>query len=221
MRNDSLLTILLPVAVAASAVAICVNSLLMCPEPLFCSLLTRTITKRAVAWVGSLQPECTVPMSTWNFRNFKPEYFVEWKASVVYNNLIMCLSSITINHWSGLVPVPLLPRPSRSVYFGDVSKTLGPRDPKPIGRAIAENLKEKSLLTYKVSNTFMRVPNRVLQSRNLEPNFAQSRIPAFFQSRISPSFCFKIPNPELQIREIPHPGKLFLIPFGIILLFTF
>ena len=126
---------------------------------------------------------------------------------MVYNNLIMCLSSITINHWSGLVPVPLLPRRSRSVYFGDVSKTLGPRDPKPIGRAIAENLKEKSLLTYKVSNTFMRVPYRVLQSRNLESNFAQSRIPAFFQSRISPSFCFKIPNPELQIKEIPHPGK--------------
>ena len=115
---------------------------LMCPVPLFCFLLTRTITKRALAWVGSLQQECTVPMSTWNFRNFKPENFVEWKALMVYNNLLMCLSSITINHWSGLVPVPLLPRPSRSVHFGDVSKTLGPRNPKPIGRTIAENWKK-------------------------------------------------------------------------------
>ena len=32
--------------------------------PLFCILLTRTITKRAVAWVGSVQPECTVPLGT-------------------------------------------------------------------------------------------------------------------------------------------------------------
>ena len=112
---------------------------LMFPVPLFCFLLTRTITKRAVAWVGSLQPESTVPMSTWNFRNFKPEYFVEGKAPIVYDNLKMCLSSITINHSSGLVPVLLLPRLSRSVHFGDVSKTLGPRDPKPIGRTIAEN----------------------------------------------------------------------------------
>ena len=28
-----------------------------------------TITKRAVAWVGSVQPECTVPLSTWTVRN--------------------------------------------------------------------------------------------------------------------------------------------------------
>ena len=32
------------------------------------------ITKRAVAWVGSVQPECTVPLSTWSFRNCKPEF---------------------------------------------------------------------------------------------------------------------------------------------------
>ena len=48
---------------------------LMCPVPLFCFLLTRTITKRAVAWVGFVQPECIVPL--WNFRN------VEWKAPMV------------------------------------------------------------------------------------------------------------------------------------------
>ena len=31
---------------------------------LFCILLTRTITKRAVARVGSVQPECTAPLGT-------------------------------------------------------------------------------------------------------------------------------------------------------------
>ena len=29
----------------------------------------------------------------------------------------------------------------------------------------------------------------------------------YFQSRISPGFCFKIPNPEIQIREIPDPEQ--------------
>ena len=48
---------------------------LLSPVPLFCILLTRTITKRAVAWVGSVQPECIVPLR--NFRN------VEWKAPMV------------------------------------------------------------------------------------------------------------------------------------------
>ena len=40
--------------------------------PLFCILLTRTLTKRAVAWVA-VQSECPVPLRTRNFRNFKPE----------------------------------------------------------------------------------------------------------------------------------------------------
>ena len=35
---------------------------LLSPVPLFCFLLTWTITKRAVAWVGSVQPQCTVPL---------------------------------------------------------------------------------------------------------------------------------------------------------------
>ena len=51
------------------------------PVPLFCILLTRTITKRAVARVGCMQPECTVPLGTWHFRNFmQTGIFVEWKA---------------------------------------------------------------------------------------------------------------------------------------------
>ena len=52
-----------------------------CPQavPLFCILLSRTITKRAVAWVGSVQPECTVPLSTRSFRNFKPGFLLNGK----------------------------------------------------------------------------------------------------------------------------------------------
>ena len=38
-----------------------------------------TITKRVVAWVGSVQPECTVPLSAWSFRNFKPEFLLNGK----------------------------------------------------------------------------------------------------------------------------------------------
>ena len=38
--------------------------------PLFCILLTRTITRRAVAWVGSVQTECTVPLGTWALTEF-------------------------------------------------------------------------------------------------------------------------------------------------------
>ena len=46
---------------------------------LFCILLTRTITKHAVAWVRSVQSEYTVPLGTWNFRNFKPEFLLNGK----------------------------------------------------------------------------------------------------------------------------------------------
>ena len=41
--------------------------------------VSKTITKRAVAWVGSVPPECTVPLSTWSFRNFKPEFLLNGK----------------------------------------------------------------------------------------------------------------------------------------------
>ena len=45
---------------------------LLSPVPLFCILLTRTITKCTVAWVGSVQPECTVlcGISEMSNRNF-------------------------------------------------------------------------------------------------------------------------------------------------------
>ena len=41
-----------------------------------------TITKRAVAWVGSVQPECTVSLSTWSFRNFKTEFLLNGKRPI-------------------------------------------------------------------------------------------------------------------------------------------
>ena len=47
---------------------------LLPPVPLFCILLTRTITKCAVAWVRSVQP--TWP---WNFGNFKSDFLLNGK----------------------------------------------------------------------------------------------------------------------------------------------
>ena len=59
---------------------------LLSPVPLFCILLARTITKRAVAWVGSVEPECTVPLNTENFRNFKPEFLLNGKRPETLEN---------------------------------------------------------------------------------------------------------------------------------------
>ena len=53
---------------------------LLSTAPLFCILLTRTTTKRAVAWVGSVQPECNVSLGTWNVRKFEPEFLLNWTA---------------------------------------------------------------------------------------------------------------------------------------------
>ena len=41
--------------------------------------LLYSATKRGVAWVGYLQPGGTVPLGTWNFRNFKPEFLLNGK----------------------------------------------------------------------------------------------------------------------------------------------
>ena len=49
------------------------------PVPFVCILLTRTKAKRAVAWVGSVQPECTISLDMWNFRKFKPEFLFNGK----------------------------------------------------------------------------------------------------------------------------------------------
>ena len=65
-------------------------------------------------------------------------------------------------------------------------------------------------------------PNEILQSRNPDPKFVQSRnlkgyiwhptSRAYFQYRNSPQFCFQIPNPELQITENPGPEKPIWVP---------
>ena len=56
---------------------------LLFPLPLFCVLLKRTIPKRAVAWVGSVQPEYRVPLGV-KFPKFQTGIFVELKAPHVY-----------------------------------------------------------------------------------------------------------------------------------------
>ena len=49
---------------------------LLFPLPLICMILfASTITKSAMACVGSVQPECTVPLGTWNSWDFKPQFF--------------------------------------------------------------------------------------------------------------------------------------------------
>ena len=59
---------------------------LLSSVPLFCILLTRTITKRAVAWVGSVQSEseCNAigmyrSIGDVEFPKFQTGMFVEWK----------------------------------------------------------------------------------------------------------------------------------------------
>ena len=58
------------------------NLSLLSSVPLFCILLTRTITKRGVAWVGSVQPECTVSLDF-----LKTGIFGEWKGPLVNGQL--------------------------------------------------------------------------------------------------------------------------------------
>ena len=73
---------------------------LLSPVPLFCFLLTRTITKRMVAWVGSVQLECTIPLGTWNFRNFKPDFSHSYFQ-------FLCQSRISWGFWvTDRLPLP-------------------------------------------------------------------------------------------------------------------
>ena len=85
--------------------------------------------------------------------------------------------------------------------------------------SVNKNSWNLAILTLQFDDgTVKRVPNRVFlsvippqifgQSRNPEGYFWHPTSRAYFQSRISPRFPFKIPNPEPQIREIPHPEKL-------------
>ena len=69
--------------------------------PLSCILLTNTINKRAVAWVRSAPPECTVPLDKWNFQNFKPEFLLNGKRSLTRDSQIEVFCCIGyIGHWT-------------------------------------------------------------------------------------------------------------------------
>ena len=52
--------------------------------PLFCILLTRTITRRAVAWVGSVQTECAVLLGTWALLEWKAPEMSNFDGSLTY-----------------------------------------------------------------------------------------------------------------------------------------
>ena len=99
-------------------------SQLLFPVQLFCILLTRTINKHAEGSVGCVQPECAVPLGTYNFRNFQPEFsLVEWKAPFDseydhHSAVEVVETSVTANNsYSGLRS------PARS-YLGYLRVTL-------------------------------------------------------------------------------------------------
>ena len=73
---------------------------LFSPPPLFCVLLTSIITKSAVAWVGSVQPEYTVPLGAWNVRNFKPEFLLNGKSPGCHSDFPFNGAK---NHWTLLL----------------------------------------------------------------------------------------------------------------------
>ena len=89
---------------------------------------------------------------------------------------------------------------------------------------------ESDLPETLAKRTCRRVPNKVLQSRNPDPKFVQSRNPegyiwhptsrAYFQYRNSPRFCFQIPNPELQLTETSGPEKPIWDPHVAVSLFA-
>ena len=74
---------------------------------------------------------------------------------MVYNDLMMCLSSITIDNWPGLAPIPRLPRPSQSVHFSDLSETLGPRDQVLEMRSASCDFPSKKTLKMKITYLFI------------------------------------------------------------------
>ena len=75
-----------------------------------------------------------------------------------------------------------------------------------------------SLTSLKSSRRFLRSPivffnpviptQNFVQSRNPEGYFWHPTSQPYFKSRNSPRFCFQIPNPELQVKEISDPEKL-------------
>ena len=60
---------------------------------------------------------------------------------------------------------------------------------------------------HKILFSTLIVPSRVLQSSNPDGYFWHPTFCAFFQSRISSRFCYKIRNPEFQKRKIVEREK--------------
>ena len=69
---------------------------LLSPVPLFCILPTKTMTKRVVAWVGSVQPECAIPFTAGHvqFPKLQTEIFVDGKHP--------CIIKTNSSHWECL-----------------------------------------------------------------------------------------------------------------------
>ena len=63
---------------------------------------------------------------------------------------------------------------------------------------------------HKILFSSLTVPTRVLQSSNPDGYFWLPTSCAFFQSRISSRFCYKIPNPEFQKGKSWNPKNLIL-----------
>ena len=63
---------------------------------------------------------------------------------------------------------------------------------------------------HKILFSSLKVPSRVLQSSNPDGYFWHLASCAFFQSRISSRFCYKIPNPEFQKGKSCNPKNLIL-----------
>lgn len=72
-----------------------------CPSSahLYCVSLTstHTIFKCVVAWIGTVQPEYTLPLDMWNFQNFKLDYFWNGKCPEF---LLVRLSDMLVKHLS-------------------------------------------------------------------------------------------------------------------------
>ena len=67
---------------------------------------TLKLVRDGLGWLGSNQPENTVPFVTWNTRNFIPEFLVEWKAPQVQSVdelLLLYHSCIPLFHLFHLV----------------------------------------------------------------------------------------------------------------------
>ena len=67
---------------------------------LFCILLTKTITKRAVAWVESVQPEWTVSLGTWKFPHFSRFANAATRPCLIFSRLpLLATQKVIVSDW--------------------------------------------------------------------------------------------------------------------------